>query len=75
MEGAGAMEEDNAPPMSKKEKAKLVKLAEKNLRKQMQAAQVHTEEEDPLAGNCGDMAMEDRRVTRSSVLSLLRMGW
>ena len=58
MEGAGVVEEVSGPPMSKKEKAKLAKLAEKNLRKQMQATQLNSEE-DPLAGNYGDVVMEN----------------
>lgn len=48
-----------APPMSKKEKAKLAKLAQKNLHKQMAGAQLNAEEEDPLAANYGDVVMEN----------------
>ncbi|KAG0564520.1 hypothetical protein M758_8G113600 [Ceratodon purpureus] len=62
-----AMEETTAPPMSKKEKAKLEKLAKKNMLKQMASTQLNADEEgDALAGNYGDVAMESLQSKEKS---------
>lgn len=69
MEGTNApvaMEETAAPTLSKKEKAKLAKLAEKKLKKEMAAAQLNQEEDDPLAGNYGDVVMENLQSKEKS---------
>jgi lysyl-tRNA synthetase class II len=66
MEGTHAAEEANAPSMSKKEKAKLEKLAKKNLHKQMASAQLNSEEEDPLAAHYGDVALVDLQSKEQS---------
>lgn len=53
--------------MSKKEKAKLAKLEKKNEAKKMAALQLNeVEEEDPLAANYGDVAMEDLQSKEKS---------
>jgi aspartyl-tRNA synthetase len=51
------MEESN-PPLSKKAAAKAAKKAEKTLNKQMAAAALDVEEEDPLAANYGDVSFQ-----------------
>lgn len=77
MEGPNApvaMEETTAAPMSKKEKAKLEKLAKKNLHKQMANTQLNAEEEDPLAANYGDVAMENLQSKEKSGRVWSRVG-
>jgi lysyl-tRNA synthetase class II len=54
---SGTMEESN-PPLSKKAAAKAAKKAEKTLNKQMAAAALDVEEEDPLAANYGDVSFQ-----------------
>ena len=70
-----AMEETNAPPLSKKEKAKLEKLAKKNLHKQMAGAQLNAEEEeDPVAAHYGDVAMENLQSKERSGKAWSKVG-
>ncbi|KAH9557800.1 hypothetical protein CY35_07G104100 [Sphagnum magellanicum] len=54
---SATMEESN-PPLSKKAAAKAAKKAEKTLNKQMAAAALDVEEEDPLAANYGDVSFQ-----------------
>lgn len=68
------MEESTVPALSKKEKAKLEKLAKKNLLKQMAGAQLNVEEEDPLAANYGDVAMENLQSKERSGRAWSKVG-
>lgn len=52
------MEELN-PPISKKAAAKAAKLAQRTLLKQMAGTAITAEQPDPLAGNYGDVSMEN----------------
>lgn len=74
MEGTAAMEETTVPALSKKEKAKLEKLAKKNLHKQMAGAQLNVEEEDPLAANYGDVALENLQSKERSGRGWSKVG-